>query len=176
MKIKIKLNDTQNIFISAMLFTAIIFGNLAFLGCETITTESIDIINGERFIFPLQSDKRYITKYFGIFKSPFTGAEHFHDGLDIRANVGTTVIASLDGIVSVVNENPYSGKYIIINHTNGYLTIYNHLNSFNVKQGDLVTRGSKIAESGNTGFSTGPHLHFGIYQNDKPIDPIELFY
>ena len=176
MKANIFLNDTRNIFIFAILFTAIMFTSIVFSGCETIITETTDITDGERFIFPLQNDKRYITKYFGIFKSPFTGAEHFHDGLDIRANVGTTVIASLDGIVSVVNENPYSGKYIIINHSNDYMTIYSHLNSFNVKQGDLVTKGSKIADSGNSGFSTGPHLHFGIFQNNKPIDPIELFY
>ncbi|MCL2440434.1 MAG: M23 family metallopeptidase [Treponema sp.] len=128
---------------------------------------------GELFAYPLQS--RFITSHYGMRKDPITGVLQFHAGVDFRANTGTTVMASLDGIVSVVSENRLYGKYIIISHTNGYKTFYAHLNSVNVRQGDRVTRGRKIGEVGNTGYSTGPHLHFGIYdKNNRLINPLEL--
>jgi len=129
---------------------------------------------GELFIFPLQT-RRHITSYFGMRKDPISGVLQFHDGVDFRANVGTTVIAAMEGTVSVVSENWLYGKYIIISHPNGYKTLYGHLNSYNVRQGDRVARGRKIGESGNTGYSTGPHLHFGIYdKNNRLLNPLDL--
>jgi murein DD-endopeptidase MepM/ murein hydrolase activator NlpD len=128
---------------------------------------------GELFMYPLQA--KYITSHFGMRKDPISGAVNLHTGIDPRANIGTTVMASLDGIVSVVSENWLYGKHIIISHDNGYKTLYAHLNSFSVKQGDRVARGRKIGESGNTGYSTGPHLHFGMYdKNNKLVNPLEL--
>jgi len=129
---------------------------------------------GELFMFPLPG-RRFITSNYGMRKDPFTGSLQFHDGVDFRANTGTTVMAALDGVISVTGENWLYGKYIIMSHSNGYKTLYAHLNSFNVKQGDRVARGRKIAETGNTGYSTGPHLHFGMYdRNNKLINPLEL--
>jgi murein DD-endopeptidase MepM/ murein hydrolase activator NlpD len=128
---------------------------------------------GELFMYPVQA--KYITSHFGMRKDPISGALNLHTGIDLRANIGTTVMASLDGIVSVVSENWLYGKHIIISHDNGYKTLYAHLNSFSVKQGDRVARGRKIGESGNTGYSTGPHLHFGMYdRNNKLVNPLEL--
>jgi len=128
---------------------------------------------GETFMYPLH--RKHITSRFGIRKSPFTGALQFHDGVDFRADIGTTVMASMDGTVEVVGENWLYGKYIIIKHSNGYKTLYGHLNSYNVKKGEKVIRGRKIAESGNTGNSTGPHLHFGAYdKNGAKVNPLEL--
>jgi murein DD-endopeptidase MepM/ murein hydrolase activator NlpD len=130
---------------------------------------------GELFMFPLQGGRRQITSNFGMRRDPISGVLQFHDGVDFRANIGTTVMASLDGVVSVIGENWLYGKYIIISHSNGYKTLYGHLNSFSVKQGDRVARGRKIGESGNTGYSTGPHLHFGIYdKNNRLVNPLEL--
>jgi len=129
---------------------------------------------GELFIFPLQT-RRHVTSYFGMRKDPISGVLQFHDGVDFRANTGTTVMAAMEGTVSVVSENWLYGKYIIISHPNGYKTLYGHLNSFNVRQGDRVARGRKIAESGNTGYSTGPHLHFGVYdRNNRLLNPLDL--
>ncbi|MCL2763962.1 MAG: M23 family metallopeptidase [Treponema sp.] len=129
---------------------------------------------GELFMFPLPG-RRHITSNFGMRKDPIAGHLQFHDGVDFRANIGTTVMASLDGVVEVTGENWLYGKYIILRHSNGYKTLYGHLNSFSVKQGDRVARGRKIGESGNTGYSTGPHLHFGVYgRNGKEINPLEL--
>jgi murein DD-endopeptidase MepM/ murein hydrolase activator NlpD len=128
---------------------------------------------GETFMYPLH--QKFITSSYGMRKDPINGALSFHTGLDLRANTGTAVLASLEGVVSFVGENWLYGKHIIISHSNGYKTMYGHLNAFSVKQGDRVTRGRKIAESGNTGYSTGPHLHFGIYdKNNKLVNPLEL--
>jgi len=128
---------------------------------------------GELFIYPVQS--KYITSHYGMRKDPINGALNFHTGLDLRADIGTTVVAALDGVVSVTAENWLYGKHIIISHDNGYKTLYGHLNSFSVKQGERVARGKKIGESGNTGYSTGPHLHFTIYdKNNKLVNPLDL--
>ncbi|MDR0323862.1 MAG: M23 family metallopeptidase [Treponema sp.] len=128
---------------------------------------------GELFVYPVQS--RFVTSPYGMRRDPISGVLNFHTGIDLRADTGTTVMAALDGLVSVVSENRIYGKYIIMTHDNGYKTLYAHLNSFSVKQGDRVARGRKIGESGNTGYSTGPHLHFSIYDRaNKLINPIEL--
>jgi len=128
---------------------------------------------GDLFTYPLAN--RYITSHYGMRKDPISGALNLHTGVDFRANTGTTVMASLDGVVSVISENWLYGKHIIISHDNGYKTLYAHLNSFSVKQGDRVARGRKIGETGNTGYSTGPHLHFGMYdRNNRLVNPIEL--
>ncbi|MDR3019765.1 MAG: M23 family metallopeptidase, partial [Treponema sp.] len=128
---------------------------------------------GELFIYPVQS--KYVTSRYGMRKDPINGALNFHTGIDLRANTGESVMAALDGVVSVVTENWLYGKYIILTHDNGYKTLYAHLHNFNVKQGDRVARGRKIGEAGNTGYSTGSHLHFGIYdKNNKLINPLDL--
>jgi murein DD-endopeptidase MepM/ murein hydrolase activator NlpD len=128
---------------------------------------------GELFVYPVQS--RYITSNYGMRRDPIGGHWAFHTGIDLRADIGTPVLAALDGVVSVVGENRIYGRHIILTHGNGYKTIYAHLNSYAVKQGDRVARGKKIAESGNTGYSTGPHLHFGVYdRNNKLLNPLEL--
>ena len=128
---------------------------------------------GELFMYPLQS--RYITSRYGMRKDPISGVLQFHGGVDFRANTGTPIMASLDGTISVVAENWLYGKYIIMSHGNGYKTIYGHLSAFSVKQGDKIARGRKIGEVGNTGYSTGPHLHFGIFnKNNRLVNPMDL--
>jgi murein DD-endopeptidase MepM/ murein hydrolase activator NlpD len=128
---------------------------------------------GELFTYPLHN--KFITSSYGMRKDPINGALSFHSGIDLRANTGTTVLASLDGVVSVTGENWLYGRHIIISHGNGYKTLYGHLNTISVNKGDRVHRGRKIGESGNTGHSTGPHLHFGIYdKNNRLVNPLEL--
>jgi len=128
---------------------------------------------GELFIYPVQS--KYLTSGFGMRKDPISGELNFHTGIDLRANTGTTVMASMEGVVSVINENWLYGKHIILSHPNGYKTMYAHLSSVSVKQGDKVSQGRKIGEAGNTGYSTGAHLHFTVYdKNGKLINPLDL--
>ncbi|MDR2966109.1 MAG: M23 family metallopeptidase [Treponema sp.] len=128
---------------------------------------------GELFMYPVAS--KYVTSRYGMRKDPKSGVLAFHTGIDLRADTGTTVMAALDGTISVIGENWLYGKHIIITHDNGYKTLYAHLNSYSVRQGDRVARGRKIGESGNTGYSTGPHLHFSIYdKNNRLVNPLEL--
>jgi murein DD-endopeptidase MepM/ murein hydrolase activator NlpD len=151
----------------------IIPGETLFIPGARMNDIDLRLSLGETFMHPL--NQKIITSSFGMRKDPISGTLSFHSGIDFRANTGTPVHASLDGVVSFTGENWLYGKHIIISHSNGYKTMYAHLNAFSVKQGDRVLRGKKIAESGNTGHSTGPHLHFGIYdKNNKLVNPLEL--
>ena len=148
-------------------------GEILFIPGARMNEIDLRLSLGETFMYPLQS--RFITSNYGWRKDPFNGSNQFHDGIDFRASIGTTVMASLDGVVSVVGESRLYGKFIIISHSNGYKTLYGHLRDYSVKEGDRVARGRKIGETGNTGYSTGPHLHFGMYdKNGKVINPLDL--
>jgi hypothetical protein len=97
-----------------------------------------------------------------------------HDGVDIAMAVGTPLKAVMDGVVSYAGSGSGSrsrGLYITIEHENGYRTLYAHLSKFFVKKGDAVSKGQLVALSGNSGFSTGPHLHFSLYKNGTHINP-----
>ncbi len=114
------------------------------------------------------------TSNYGMRNDPFTGILRFHNGVDLANEVGTPIYAAMDGVVKrVETQLGYYGKYVIIGHPNGYQTLYAHLNSFNVRVGQQVSRGQKIGEMGNTGRSTGSHLHFSIFQNGKSINPLD---
>jgi len=101
----------------------------------------------------------------------------FHYGLDFAAPIGTEVYATGNGIVERVERSLRGyGNNIIINHGFGYKTLYAHLNDFNVKVGQKVKRGDVIGFVGNTGFSTGPHLHYEVIKNNQKVNPINYFY
>jgi murein DD-endopeptidase MepM/ murein hydrolase activator NlpD len=95
-----------------------------------------------------------------------------HEGIDIATPIGTPIHSSDHGRVVFVGEKRGYGKCIIVDHSNGYRTLYGHLNAFFAKEGDIVVKGETIAESGNTGRSTGPHLHFEIQKNGQAVDPL----
>ena len=95
-----------------------------------------------------------------------------HTGIDVAASTGTTVAAADGGKVTFASSNGSYGNLIIIDHENGYQTYYAHLNKFSVKKGDRVYKGQKIGEMGNTGRSTGPHLHFEVRKSGTPINPL----
>ncbi|MCF0149204.1 MAG: peptidoglycan DD-metalloendopeptidase family protein [Clostridium sp.] len=96
----------------------------------------------------------------------------FHKGIDIAGDIGDNVFAAMDGevIYSEYNDGGY-GNLIIIKHEDNMSTYYGHLNEYKVKVGDKVKKGDIIGEVGNTGFSTGPHLHFELRVNNEPVDP-----
>ncbi|MBI3522910.1 MAG: M23 family metallopeptidase [Betaproteobacteria bacterium] len=107
---------------------------------------------------------------FGWRIDPFTGERALHEGVDFSADVGTPVVAAAGGVVITAERHPEYGNMVEIDHGNDLTTRYAHLSKILVKPGTLVRRGQEIAESGNTGRSTGPHLHFevrlrGIAQN-----------
>jgi len=94
-----------------------------------------------------------------------------HEGLDIAANIGTPVTATADGVVALVEYSPTYGKTVMIDHGYGYRTVFAHNSRTLVKAGQRVSRGDLIAKVGNTGRSTGSHLHYEIQLNGVPIDP-----
>ena len=103
---------------------------------------------------------------------PITGRQSPHNGVDIATPVGTPILSTGDGVVSRVGNHPFAGRYIDINHNGAFETRYLHLSNVLVKRGQIVKRGHKIALSGNTGRSTGPHLHFELHVNGQPVNPM----
>ena len=113
----------------------------------------------------------WVSSEFGKRKSPFTGLTQKHTGLDIANRVGTPIISTADGIVLYVGRKRALGKVVIINHGYGIKTVYGHLSKAVVKKGQKVKRGVKIAEMGNTGRSTGPHIHYDVVVNGVSVNP-----
>ncbi len=103
---------------------------------------------------------------------PITKRVSPHNGSDFRTPIGTPVIAPADGVVTRIENHPFAGKYIEIQHFGSYKTRYLHLDRFLVQRGQRVTRGQRIALSGNTGRSTGPHLHYELHINNRPVNPM----
>ena len=119
--------------------------------------------------------KGTLTSTFGSRKSPFTGQSEFHKGLDIAAKRGTAVVAPANGRVTMADNKGSYGKMMVIDHGYGVVTRYAHLSKFLKKKGESVKRGEEIARIGNTGRSTGPHLHYEVHLNGMPVDPQNYF-
>lgn len=103
---------------------------------------------------------------------PIYKIKMFHYGMDFTAPIGTKVYATGDGVVrDVETVGGGYGKWILIDHGFGFQTLYAHLNGFNVKKGDSVKRGNVIGFVGNSGTSTGPHLHYEVHKNGEPVNP-----
>ncbi|HKJ99179.1 MAG TPA: M23 family metallopeptidase [Desulfotignum sp.] len=115
----------------------------------------------------------WITSGFGYRKSPFTGKRDFHAGLDISNKTGTKIIATADGKISYASRKALLGNLVTIDHGYGRVTRYGHLDKILVKRGQRIKRGDVIAHMGNTGRSTGPHLHYEVRINGTPVDPVK---
>ena len=126
---------------------------------------------GELFIYPIMGR---LTSPFGYRNDPFTGARSFHSGIDLAAPIGTSVKATLDGKIAETGFNRIFGNYVIITHERGYQSLYGHLSAVYVKRGQYVTQGTVVGAVGNTGYSTGPHLHLSIYKNGNLINPFSV--
>jgi murein DD-endopeptidase MepM/ murein hydrolase activator NlpD len=113
-----------------------------------------------------------LTDGFGTRNDPITGRRAFHRGLDISARRGTPVLAPADGIVVFAGRNGGLGKTLRLSHGFGFTTVYGHLNQIQVELGDEVHRGDQIGTIGNTGRSTGSHLHYEVHEDGKSKDPL----
>lgn len=129
-------------------------------------------------IFPLKEmDVKYISSYFGYRPDPIYKIEKFHSGIDFSAQLGTEAYATGDGVVLDVENNEWGyGNMVTIDHGYGYKTRYAHLQKSAVRKGQKVKRGQRIGYIGNTGKTTGVHLHYEVLKNDVQIDPINFFY
>ncbi|EHQ51096.1 peptidase M23 [Ectothiorhodospira sp. PHS-1] len=103
-------------------------------------------------------------------RHPVTGTVAPHHGTDFAMPIGTPIVAPADGRVVRVDSHPYAGRFLVIEHGQGYTTRYLHLSRALVRPGETVSRGQRIALSGNTGRSTGPHLHYELHVNGRPVD------
>jgi LysM repeat protein len=125
---------------------------------------------GRLFIVPARGR---LTSPYGFRNDPFTGLRKFHNGIDIANGPGTAVVASMSGTVASVGYNGNYGRYVILRHADGFQTLYAHLSRTHVSQADRVRQGQQLGEMGNTGYSTGNHLHFSIFLNGTHVDPQE---
>ena len=127
------------------------------------------------FIWPVPSCT-YITSRYGPRYHPVTGAyQSTHAGLDIGASHGATIVAADSGVVSLAGVNGGYGNCVMINHGNGYYTLYGHMSSIAVSEGQAISQGDTVGYVGSTGVSTGPHCHFEIRVNGATTDPAPWF-
>ena len=126
------------------------------------------------YLWP-SADSYYVTSTFGMRLHPILGYTRMHYGIDIGASYGTKIYAS-DGGVVITSEESYSyGNYVMIAHGNGRYTLYAHMSVRLVSVDDVVSQGDVIGYVGATGYATGPHIHFEIYENDERVDPLQFF-
>ncbi|MEA3403887.1 MAG: peptidoglycan DD-metalloendopeptidase family protein [Armatimonadota bacterium] len=114
----------------------------------------------------------YISSGFGYRTHPVWGGRRFHNGVDIATASGTTIKAADDGKVIYAGWKGAYGRTVVIDHGSGWSTMYGHCSRIYVSRGQVVSRGQAIAAVGNTGVSTGPHLHWTVYRNGKAINPL----
>lgn len=109
---------------------------------------------------------------FGYREHPVEGEERFHYGLDIAAEEGSDILCFADGTVTAVGESSSYGKYLMVDHGGGFSTLYAHCSRISVSSGEQVSRGEVIAQVGQTGIATGPHLHLELHRDGVYLNPI----
>ncbi|MBQ5708492.1 MAG: M23 family metallopeptidase [Anaerotignum sp.] len=124
----------------------------------------------EEWLSPVEG---VITSACGERVNPILGKRENHNGLDIAVAEGTAVIAVKSGKVTEVRTSATYGKLLEYETTDGYTVMYAHLSKVLVEEGEMVKQGQKVAESGNTGLSTGPHLHYSLWKGEKLLDPMD---
>lgn len=174
--------DNHNVNNKFLYLSAVIDGKIKRIykfkndGIEEYINSDGTIINSNKkvamFIQPISYNK--ISSPFGLRTHPITGRTKFHTGADLKANIGTPVKASAGGVVTKASYCSGYGNYISINHAGGLKTSYAHLSKILVRPGQHVTQGQLIAYSGNSGNSTGPHLHYELSKNGKFINPMSF--
>lgn len=132
-------------------------------------------INGDLFKKPLKAGYYYSSRY-GWRTSPFDSARRsFHSGIDMACRSGTSIYAALEGTVTTAGWSDVYGNYVIVTHHSGYKTLYGHMSSISVKKGSYVSTSTVLGKVGSTGLSTGPHLHFSVFKNNRAINPDDLW-
>lgn len=143
------------------------------ISTSSINEMELDIRNlkaAYTFVKPLNGS---VSSIFGARESKYQNVTGYHTGIDIAADTGTPILAAMQGIVELVSNEGDYGKHVKIRCNNVY-TLYAHCSKIFVKEGQIVAEGQKIANVGNTGNSTGPHLHFEIRVEDRFVDPAEI--
>jgi murein DD-endopeptidase MepM/ murein hydrolase activator NlpD len=121
---------------------------------------------------PLPEKNARITSPFGMRYHPILKRQRMHNGIDFGSGMNAEVFAAANGMVKLAQYSNSFGNWIIVEHQNGYTSVYAHLSSFKVKKNDLVKKGDLIGYTGSTGRSTGPHLHYEVRLNGTPVNPV----
>ena len=130
--------------------------------------EQKSILAATPSIWPVEG---WVTSEFGVRESPFRSGVEFHKGLDISTRFGKEIVAPADGLVIVSAYDQQDGNFVKIDHGRGLATGFAHLSRMAVKQGMRVKRGDIIGYVGDTGRSTGSHLHYAVFVNNVPVNP-----
>ena len=139
---------------------------------QNIQNENINNKNFGKILWPVKSGR--ITSKFGNRNHPVLKSVKFHRGVDIAVSLGTPVYAGIKGIVTFAGKRGNYGNLVEIEGNDGIKVRYAHLNSIDVVTGQKVSDGEKVAETGNTGMSTGPHLHYEIIIDENPVNPLDF--
>ncbi len=123
--------------------------------------------------WPVARGQGRITSTFGHRLDPFTRRVSRHNAVDISAKHGSPIVATAKGVVREAQYANYFGNMVVIDHGNGVRTLYAHLSSIGVKPGQIVSRGEVIGRLGSTGRSTGPHIHYEVHVNGRPVNPAQ---
>ena len=148
-------------------------GQELFIPGAKLDRETLRRAMGELWAVPLKTKWRLTSKC-GWRGDPFTGVKQFHPGLDMACPTGTPIYAAQGGKVLQAGFSRIYGNYVIIDHGNGFQTLYGHMSKKISSTGEWVQQGQKIGLVGSTGYSTGPHLHWTVYKNGKVVDPLTL--
>jgi murein DD-endopeptidase MepM/ murein hydrolase activator NlpD len=125
-------------------------------------------------LWPIKGGIGHVSMTFGQNRHPFTGQWYIHKGVDLSTyRSGDPILATADGQVVTVDFDPGFGNYVIIKHKHGFYTRYAHMQSFRVQRGQYVQQGQVIGYIGNTGVSTGPHLHYEVHIGSDVVDPMK---
>ena len=141
-------------------------------GIQNIQNENINNKNFGKILWPVKSGK--ITSKFGNRNHPVLKSVKFHRGVDIAVSLGTPVYAGIRGIVTFAGKRGNYGNLVEIEGSDGIKVRYAHLSKIDVVAGQRVSDGEKVAETGNTGMSTGPHLHYEIIVDESPVNPLNF--
>jgi murein DD-endopeptidase MepM/ murein hydrolase activator NlpD len=133
-------------------------------------------IDEQRYLTGKPIEAGWLSSYYGVRKDPFSGLPAMHKGVDFAGKEGTKVIATAAGVVTWSGQRYGYGNLVEINHGDGLMTRYGHNKQLSVKIGDVVTKGQKIALMGNTGRSTGAHVHYEVIRNGLQQDPLPYVY
>jgi len=149
------------------------FQEISFQELDEFFRGQESLLSSTPSIWPVRG---WVTSGFGYRISPFTNMKEIHEGLDVATRMDTSVVSSADGIVVRVGNDVSYGNIVEIDHGYGVVTRYGHNARILVNTGDKVKRGQAIAEVGNTGRSTGPHLHYEVMVNSIPTNPLNYIF
>jgi len=142
-----------------------------FIPGALLTRNELNNILGILFIYPVSGSR--LTSTFGWRKDPFSGVRSYHNGIDLANDFDTPIKAVMDGTVVKKSYSSIFGRYLIVKHSDGFQTLYGHMDKYNTEEKDKIKQGQVIGYMGSTGYSTGTHVHFAIFKNGEPVDPLK---